>query len=126
MTSPPDRPPWAAECANEIPVCGWSTSLRGAVGSILFPDSPSRRGLRGYPAQAQRPGGGGEASHPPFPGELPVLRGPARALRWRLLTTPFEPIPVRHQLHSLDRRTETKASPRKRGSSTPAPAQRAH
>ena len=49
---------------------------------------PPQRGLRGYPAQAQRPGEGGEASEPPhFLESSPVPRGPAR----RVLRGPGEP-----------------------------------
>ena len=51
---------------------------------------PSEGGLRGYPAQAHRPGGGGKASEPPHSLEdSPVPCGPARSVigGWWLLMT---------------------------------------
>ena len=52
------------------------------------PTTPLEGGLRGHPAQAQGPGGGGEASElPHFLESSPVPRGPAR----RVLRGPGEP-----------------------------------
>ena len=70
IVSFPTRPDWGATDAAK---------KRAAFRS---PTAPLGGGLRGYPAQAQGPGGCGEASElPHFLESSPVPRGPARASR---------------------------------------------
>ena len=91
---------------------------------------PPWRGTVGYPAQAQRPGGGGKASEPPhFLEDSPVPYGPARSFTggWWLLMT--------HQLSleqsgtssaSLDHRAETQSLPPQARILGPEPSWCAH
>ena len=126
-------PVWSRAASSELLSAFWSKSWRKKAivsfparpdwgrqmlqknGQHSVPQSPLWRGTVGYPAQAQRPGGGGKASEPPHSLEdPPVPYGPARSFTggWWLLMT--------HQLSleqsgtssaSLDHRAKTQSLP---------------
>ena len=126
-------PVWSRAASSELLSAFWSKSWRKKAivsfparpdwgrqmlqknGQHSVPQSPLWRGTVGYPAQAQRPGGGGKASEPPHSLEdSPVPYGPARSFTggWWLLMT--------HQLSleqsgtssaSLDHRAKTQSLP---------------
>ena len=109
----------------------WGRQMLQKNGQHSVPrQPPSEGGLRGIPPR--RTGLAGLArlrSCPVFLESFPVPRGPARSFiggGGLLITPPLSPEQSGTSSASLDRRTETRASPRKRGSSTLAPAQRAH
>ena len=107
----------------------WGRQMLQKNGQHSVPQSPLWRGTVGYPAQAQRPGGGGKASEPPHSLEDSPGTGPARSFTggWWLLMT--------HQLSleqsgtssaSLDHRAETQSLPPQARILGPEPSWCAH